>query len=928
MKKFILTAMAVCAMMFSTTSCLENVEPAGIEDLRNAKAELVRAEAAYRTAEIEYLNARIAYENAVTEGIALENDMKELELQAKELELQNMAALYEYEAALRELELTRLEFEMEQERLMAEIANGLSEKEAEVRLAEMEYQLAQIEQQVLALEVEMTRREIEQLQLEQEKERMIAEHEANMLYLQEQLLLAEASLAQTIRDIEAIAGQLSPEEQARIQEYLNNLDRLSPELRNLESQIFYAQQNLISSKFDFDSVKIARGLERDIDNAEKTLEEAKADLELAKAIDLDAEISEFQADIDAIDAELLTIADRRYEIEMELFNETEELQPYQDSIDKYNERRNIEIPAEISELQTKANNLEDEKLENRGTIEWTMSDNIAHLAAQGGLRSLATTTDGTVQVLKGFEYEEVQTVYGYTEYRYYLPEGAFAWTATDKYNLDGDPWGIGFTGLGDVLSNLRGFVLNSITEVDYQREFERLSEDYAEAKKFFEDNTKKLNQGYDDYVLNYNKYTEDAAQKALEDVEGAIDVYEAVVGTPTTEDQTKVVSAIYKVRDAFVARKALDNVYWNADVNTALRTSTVDQLKDKLFGATPSLTLAEVDYEVQYLLNNVPAEASNLIPNNYGYYEPVTGVDVEESDKSAMQRWNEASLANYLVEYADKVFTLTPDFMDYGTEWTYTYLVDWISDDYIQYFGEATVLNSIASEFGYPNDFQNDYATYPFLNYLFLNEKIQVYKANIDFQPELLTLIDKVEAEVDRLNDLTATLMPEKLAIYEQIRLLNEEIIAIGDKVTEVEEARDSVVAEYDLLRDEYNRLDSRQVRLENLRYTIVNYIDAALDEATEGEVNYYDYFVEQYEYWIENLEAQIEAAAEDLYDAERELEKLVSGLMTQQQLIEQDEFALKQLQEEYDLLLEEFNKWSKMLKDYLASLNGTGEAA
>lgn len=59
--------------MFALTSCLQNEEPAGIENLRNAKSELIRAEAAYKVAEIALIEADKAMKDALTAGTELDN---------------------------------------------------------------------------------------------------------------------------------------------------------------------------------------------------------------------------------------------------------------------------------------------------------------------------------------------------------------------------------------------------------------------------------------------------------------------------------------------------------------------------------------------------------------------------------------------------------------------------------------------------------------------------------------------------------------------------------------------------------------------------------------------------------------------------------------------------------------------------------------
>lgn len=87
MKKIILIGTAALGMFFMTTSCLENVEPAGIEAMRQAKAELISAQAAYKAAETAYLTAQQALVDVEVAKKEIENQMMEIDLQSKQLAL-------------------------------------------------------------------------------------------------------------------------------------------------------------------------------------------------------------------------------------------------------------------------------------------------------------------------------------------------------------------------------------------------------------------------------------------------------------------------------------------------------------------------------------------------------------------------------------------------------------------------------------------------------------------------------------------------------------------------------------------------------------------------------------------------------------------------------------------------------------------------
>ena len=78
--------MTACMAALLLSSCLHVDEPAGIEAIRNAKAELISAEAQYKLAEIAVLNAQAALNQALADAQVLANKLQELELAKKTAE--------------------------------------------------------------------------------------------------------------------------------------------------------------------------------------------------------------------------------------------------------------------------------------------------------------------------------------------------------------------------------------------------------------------------------------------------------------------------------------------------------------------------------------------------------------------------------------------------------------------------------------------------------------------------------------------------------------------------------------------------------------------------------------------------------------------------------------------------------------------------
>ena len=101
-KKFLSVVLFGALMAGSSvtfTGCIDNDEPAGIENLRGAKAELLKAKAAVETANADYVTMQARLVEANVKAKEIENQMQELELQKKqaktEAEIAEINALLE-----------------------------------------------------------------------------------------------------------------------------------------------------------------------------------------------------------------------------------------------------------------------------------------------------------------------------------------------------------------------------------------------------------------------------------------------------------------------------------------------------------------------------------------------------------------------------------------------------------------------------------------------------------------------------------------------------------------------------------------------------------------------------------------------------------------------------------------------------------------
>lgn len=95
--KYLVAALLLMGATTTFTSCIDNDEPAGISDLRGAKAELIRAKAAVETARAAYVEAQTRKANADAETTELNNKIAELNLQIKQAKTEAEIAYYQAE---------------------------------------------------------------------------------------------------------------------------------------------------------------------------------------------------------------------------------------------------------------------------------------------------------------------------------------------------------------------------------------------------------------------------------------------------------------------------------------------------------------------------------------------------------------------------------------------------------------------------------------------------------------------------------------------------------------------------------------------------------------------------------------------------------------------------------------------------------------
>ena len=69
------------------TGCIDTDEPEGIAELRGAKSDFIKAQAAVELVEAELKKAQVAEQELVNAGLALQNKSAEIDLQLHELDI-------------------------------------------------------------------------------------------------------------------------------------------------------------------------------------------------------------------------------------------------------------------------------------------------------------------------------------------------------------------------------------------------------------------------------------------------------------------------------------------------------------------------------------------------------------------------------------------------------------------------------------------------------------------------------------------------------------------------------------------------------------------------------------------------------------------------------------------------------------------------
>ena len=195
------------------TGCIDTDEPEGIAELRGAKSEFIKAQAAVELVEAELRKAQVAEQELVNAGLALQNKSAEIDLQLHELDIQLKQLLIEKEEA----------------------ATAQAKAEAEAAIAKAE---------------------ADKTKWENEKALIVEQYKEKMLLAETVTAKAQEAYKQAMEQIEASKLLLTDEEQAR--------------LNGVQAQVAYAKQAMDKAMYGYSTTVIKRILSSEVANSTTT----------------------------------------------------------------------------------------------------------------------------------------------------------------------------------------------------------------------------------------------------------------------------------------------------------------------------------------------------------------------------------------------------------------------------------------------------------------------------------------------------------------------------------------------------------------------------------------------------------------------------------------------------------------------------------
>lgn len=943
MKKIFLIGAAALGMFFMTTSCMDNTEPAGIEEMRMAKSELLRAEALYKQALAATEQANAAIKQADAEYKELVNQLKEIEVQEAQIDLE----VYQKQ---QELKLIELEYEHQ------------------AAIAEDSATIMQWKSKIAWYEWEIIRCQKEAEDLENKRLEALEQHKAYMYDLQALTAQAQQRYEDALAKIEAASYGLTSDEQEALNKMILNMKWYRGELNKAEDALITAQKELVDAQFalDRDTVYYQTLYTAEIEANTQRLAIAQENLEEAKAMDFtDAEalvetrdgLEEQVVSLNAQIAELRSQAASRYTAEIiPLENEKNVLTQESANID--NEIKNLYLELGIS-VGISGGGTQLPDLDARTTFKVAVDEVIVPYVADVFDKAFSKadieTTPGQAP---GVDDVIIISDFELVDGEWTLPGGVFSWESSYKaakdilYGPDGSD---GTDGLMAKISKLVydpvGLAKAAIVLSEQQDTLTELTAEYKYFLGVFNEGLAAFNTAAAAYGITYSSSGFVADKENL--MAAATEAFEAYDDAATpTDAQTK----------AFV-----DAVYAEQSARADLVGNSYDGWEDltyaNLTAATPTITIGEVIDAY----NNSNSKPVTYILENQEYVNNGTTLtmDIKLDDYNAAAKWDLASQKLYGLNYVRKAF----DEAYVGLNTLYTIEVNVanvlgglgneVELTPVEGKGEDTVTNYLDA-LGYEGPSNKD----KFL--------ATVYAKTLT-QPEVVAAVNSVINDNSKYSDLAAALdvvydgileheksnTEAEEEVYGQIRDLYAKLDTIEVETAEIsrqienikldikkiaayektgEDYDDATYSQAALLKEQIDEIeDNKEIlnqAIEAIKFEIDgknnNDVTANSTSIKVGDVTY-NSLEEAHIAWVELLTEKVADAQRTLSKSEEYLERLlvdVAGGTTDliELAVEKAQRAVEDAQQDYDIALQQFNYWNEMMNQMLAALLGNEE--
>lgn len=952
MKKIFLIGAAALGMFFMTTSCMDNTEPAGIEAMRQAKAELITAQAAYQNALAATEQANAAIKQAEAEYATLVNQIKEIEVQEAQLDLELAQAENEYKIA-------QLEYEYQKQMVIdsAEI----------MRLKSL----------IAGYEWEILRNEMEMEKLEYQRKEALEMHNAYMYDLQKLTAEAQQRYERALAEIEAASYGLTDAQKNKLNDMVLKMQYYRKWLNDAEDKLIAAQNDLLDAQY---------ALGRDTVYY-KELYQIEKEAQAQKVTDLQELLAEAQAmdfsDLDALTAEKEALEAANQQIDKdiaELRNQAAEkaaaerapLKAQKTEIDA----QKAEINHSIRDLYLQVGYKWDDQshqyvstggvsgaLNERHDFEVEIPEAIVpHVATIFNEDKYFGTNEGShdpttspnpsepstddVVILSGFEQVDGEWT---------LPGGVYSWRTTyakTKEILNGNSSATPpVDGLLDKVADLAIDPASlSNVELVLGEQQEKLTELTAEYEYFlgvFNEGLAAFNTAAAAYGITYHSSNDFVADKENL-MAAATEAYNAYKdANPPTEAQTKAfVDAVYAEQSA--RADLVGNSYDWEDLTYA-----------NLTAASPTITIDEVIAAYDNSVKNPVIVILN--GKKYDYTGTPLTMDTKLDDYNAAAKWDLASQKlydlNYLraavteeligygeifeieVEDVTALTALTTKITSQDTEaalkerliaigYDETDAVNLFKDtDFYKYLAQGVIVETLSS-------MVSNNALYVALNedLKAINEDIKtIEKEQNDGQTEIFLQIRDLYAQLEDLQE-QASEIDVQIAAKE----LEISAIAAYEKADTDTDYKDETYSQAKILKD--------QKEANNVAIGVIDEAIGALKYEIDGKelspdaqknvppkftfdgVDY-DTIEELYDAWVKNIKEDVALAQYELAECEEKLERMLNSKGNpMEQAVADAERKLEQAQQDYDIALQQFNYWNEALNQMMAALIGNTE--